>query len=327
MTQTIKAWSEDWPIAGGFTISRGTKTQATVVVAEICQDGATGRGECVPYARYGETVDGVQAAIDGFAVSQQGKLTRALLAEAMPAGAARNALDCALWDLEAKQTGRSAAELAGIDTMQTVTTAFTLSLGSPETMGEAAAGAADRPLLKVKLGSDGDPERIAAVRANAPNSRLIIDANEGWNADNFAANMAACVDAGVELIEQPLPADNDALLAKIDRPVTVCADESLHVTADLDRLADRYDAVNIKLDKTGGLTEALVLARAARERGYTIMVGCMLGTSLGMAPATLVAQLAEIVDLDGPLLLARDRQPGLVFNGSEIDPPSPDLWG
>ncbi|GJD49119.1 L-Ala-D/L-Glu epimerase [Methylobacterium crusticola] len=318
---------ERWPIAGRFTISRGSRTEAVVVVAEISDGTLAGRGECVPYARYGETVEGVRDLIAAQGDAVAGGLTRDDLLARMPAGAARNALDCALWDLEAKRRGVRAHALAGLAAPVPVTTAYTLSLGGPEEMEAAARAAAARPLLKVKLGGAGDPERIAAVRRGAPASRLVVDANEAWSPATLAANLAACAAAGVALIEQPLPADDDALLSRVARTIPICADESLHDRAGLDALSDRYDAINIKLDKAGGLTEALLLARAARARGLSIMVGCMLGTSLAMAPAMLLAGLAEVVDLDGPLLLARDRTPGLRFEGSVVHPPEPEVWG
>ncbi|KMO39644.1 mandelate racemase [Methylobacterium variabile] len=318
---------ERWPIAGRFTISRGSRTEAVVVVAEVTDGTVTGRGECVPYARYGETVEGVRDLIAAQGDALAAGLTRTDLAARLPAGAARNALDCALWDLEAKRAGIPAHALAGIPAPKPVVTCYTLSLGSPEEMGAAARAAAARPLLKVKLGGAGDPERIAAVRRGAPDSRLVVDANEAWSAETIEANLAACARAGVQLIEQPLPADDDAALARIDRSIPICADESLHDRAGLDGLRDRYDAINIKLDKAGGLTEALLLAEAARARGLSIMVGCMLGTSLAMAPAMLLSGVAAFVDLDGPLLLARDREPGLRFDGSLVHPPEPALWG
>ncbi|UHC17450.1 dipeptide epimerase [Methylobacterium currus] len=318
---------ERWPIAGTFTISRGSRTEAVVVTAEVTDGTATGRGECVPYARYGETVEGVRDLIARQAEALADGLTRRELAGRMPAGAARNALDCALWDFEAKRAGKPAYALAGIPAPAPVTTCYTLSLGSPEEMAAAAHVAAARPLLKVKLGGAGDPERIAAVRRAAPTSRLVVDANEAWSAETLEANLAACAAAGVELIEQPLPAGDDGLLARIARPIPICADESLHGDVDLDALKDRYDAINIKLDKAGGLTEALRLAQAAKARGLSIMVGCMLGTSLAMAPAMLLSGYADFVDLDGPLLLARDREPGLRFAGSLVHPPEPALWG
>ena len=318
---------ERFPIAGAFTIARGSRTEAVVVCAQVEEGGVTGRGECVPYPRYGESVEGVAAAIEAQAEAVAGGLTRTELLERMKAGAARNALDCALLDLEAKRSGRRAWEVAGLPAPQPVITAYTLSLGDPASMEDAARKAAHRPLLKVKLGGEGDPERIAAVRRGAPEARLIVDANEAWRPETLAANLAACAAAGVGLIEQPLPAGEDALLATIDRTIPICADESLHDRAGLDALADRYDAINIKLDKAGGLTEAVMLAHEARARGLALMVGCMVGTSLAMAPAMLIAHHAAYVDLDGPLLLARDREPGLRFEGSTIHPPEAALWG
>jgi L-alanine-DL-glutamate epimerase-like enolase superfamily enzyme len=328
MTITLDVAIESFPVAGAFTISRGSRTEAVVVTATLSDGTVSGRGECVPYARYGETVEGVAEAIRALApaLAEPG-FDREKLARRMPHGAARNALDCALWDFEAKRTGIAARIRAGVTTPTPLITAFTLSLGTPESMAAAAAKAADRPLLKVKLGGDGDPERIAAVREAAPEARMIVDANEAWRPGNLAANLAACEAASVELIEQPLPAGDDAALAEISTGIAVCADESLHVAADLAALRNRYSAINIKLDKAGGLTEALVIAAEARRLRYRVMVGCMLGTSLGMAPALLVAQQADFIDLDGPLLLARDRTPGLVYRGSEVEPASPELWG
>jgi L-alanine-DL-glutamate epimerase-like enolase superfamily enzyme len=318
---------ERFPIAGSFTISRGSRTEAVVVVATV-EDGAfRGRGECVPYARYGETVESVTAALEEQAEWIAGRGGRFDLAGRMRPGAARNALDCALWDLEAKRTGRPAYELADVAAPVPVTTAYTLSLGDPGAMEEAARRAAHRPLLKVKLGGGGDPERIAAVRRGAPESRLIVDANEAWTPETIRDNLLACAAAGVALIEQPLPAGADGLLAEIDRTIPICADESLHDRAGLDALAERYDAINIKLDKAGGLTEALKLTQEARARGFEIMVGCMVGSSLAMAPAMLIAHHAAYVDLDGPLLLARDREPALRYEGSTVHPPLPELWG
>jgi L-alanine-DL-glutamate epimerase-like enolase superfamily enzyme len=254
-------------------------------------------------------------------------LDRLALQQSMPAGAARNALDCAFWDLAAKQSGRPVHALAGLAPPTPLTTAYTISLADPAAMADAAAAAADRPLLKVKLGAPGDPARIAAVRRAAPRAQLIVDANEGWTADGLAANLAACADAGVTLIEQPLPSGHDEPLARIARPIPICADESVHARGSLAALGGKYDAVNIKLDKTGGLTEALAMADDALRLGFTVMVGCMVATSLAMAPAVLVAQRARIVDLDGPLLLARDRPDGLRYAGSLVHPPAPALWG
>lgn len=318
---------ERWPIAGGFTISRGSKHEAVVVVARVGDGRHSGSGECVPYARYGESVEGVVAAIEACTGAFRHGVSRAELASLLPAGAARNGLDCALWDLEAKRSGRRAAELAGVPPLHPVTTAFTLSLGSPEMMAARARDASAYPLLKLKLGGDGDAERLAAVREAVPLTRLIADANEAWQPDDLESLLAAAAASGVELVEQPLPAGGDELLEAIARPVPVCADESVHDRASLDAIARRYDAVNIKLDKTGGLTEAFLVAARARALGLKIMVGSMVATSLSMAPALLLAQDADWVDLDGPLLLARDRVPGLTYAAGQVFPPDPELWG
>jgi L-Ala-D/L-Glu epimerase len=320
---------ERWPLAGAFSISRGSKTEAVVAVAELADGGHRGRGECVPYARYGETPEGVVAAIEAMRSAVEQGLDRVGLQAAMPTGAARNALDCALWDLEAKKSGRRVYELAGLAAPAPRVTAYTISLAAPAAMAEAAERASSRPLLKVKLGAaDGDDaSRIAAVRRAAPRAELIVDANEGWTDDNLAQNLAACADAGVTLIEQPLPEQRDGALSRIKRPIPVCADESVHDRASLDGLAAKYDAINVKLDKAGGLTEALALAAKAERRGFGLMVGCMVATSLSMAPAFLLAERARVVDLDGPLLLARDREPGLSYDGSLVHPAAPALWG
>ena len=318
---------ERWPIAGSFAISRGSKTEAVVVVAELGDGKARGRGECVPYARYGETVEGVAAAIEALRPRLEAGLDRAGLQAALPPGAARNALDCAFWDLEAKAGGRSVAALAGLPPLKPVTTAYTISIATPEQMAQAAEREAHRPLLKVKLGRDGDPARISAVRRAAPKATLIVDANEGWDERDLEANLAACADAGVTLVEQPLPDGRDGALARIARPIAVCADESAHARDSLAALVGRYDAVNVKLDKAGGLTEALAMAAEADRLGFKLMVGCMVATSLSMAPALLVAQRADVVDLDGPLLLARDRPDALHYADSRVDPPAPALWG
>jgi L-alanine-DL-glutamate epimerase-like enolase superfamily enzyme len=319
---------ERWPLAGAFTISRGSKTEAVVVVAELSDGTHRGRGESVPYPRYGETADGIVAAIEAMRPALGQGLDCAGLQHAMRPGAARNALDCAYWDVNAKASGRRAHELAGLGAPAPLTTAYTISLGTPAAMAEAAERAAWRPLLKVKLGGgDEDSKRIAAVRRAAPRAELIVDVNEGWREDNLAANLDACADAGVTLLEQPLPEGRDEALARGKRAIPVCADESVHDRASLDALAGKYDAVNIKLDKAGGLTEALALASAAERRGLTVMVGCMVATSLAMAPALLVAQRARVVDLDGPLLLAKDRAEGLRYDGSLVYPPEPALWG
>ena len=302
-----------------------------MVVVELSDGAHKGRGECVPYGRYGETVETVTAAIEAERAAIMAGLNRAALQAAMPAGAARNALDCALWDLEAKRSGARAYQLAGLAAPQPLTTAYTVSLGSAAEMAEAAKKAATRTLLKVKLGGDesdgGDCARIAAVRRAAPNAALIVDANEGWSAENLAANLAGCAGAGVELVEQPLPAGKDGALALLSRPIPICADESVHDRGSLAALVGKYDAINIKLDKAGGLTEALAMAADAERMGFALMVGCMVATSLAMAPAVLLAQRARYVDLDGPLLLARDRPDGLRYAGSLVYPPEPGLWG
>jgi L-Ala-D/L-Glu epimerase len=317
-----------FPIAGKFTIARGSRTEAVVVTATITEGAAIGRGECVPYPRYGETVEGVAAAIEAIRPRIEAGLTRETLQTLMPAGAARNAVDCALWDLDAKRSGIRAHVTAGLTRWPPVTTAFTISLDTPEAMAEATAKAGSRPILKVKFGApEGDLARIAAVRKAAPDAILIADANEGWTGDTLETHLAACAEAGYALVEQPLPAKEDKLLGRISRPLPVMADESVHDRAGLDRLVGLYDVINIKLDKTGGLTEALALADAAEARGFGLMIGCMVGTSLAMAPAMVLAPRARFVDLDGPLLLARDREPGLRYDGSVVYPPEPSLWG
>ena len=323
----MRVTTERWPIAGAFTISRGSKTEAQVVVAEVSDGLYRGRGECVPYGRYGETIEGVAATIARMGPEIARGLDRAGLQAALPAGAARNALDCALWDLAAKRAQRPVHELAALPLPRPLVTAYTISLGTPHAMATAAEKAATRSLLKVKLGQPGDPERIRAVRAAAPRAELIVDANEGWTADNLAENLAACAAVGVTLVEQPLPAEADAILADIPRAIPVCADESVHDRASLKRLAGKYDAINLKLDKTGGLTEAIALAAEAARMGLELMVGCMISTSLAIAPAILVAQTARVVDLDGALLLAQDRPDGLRYEGSLVYPATSALWG
>jgi len=318
---------EHWPIAGSFTISRGAKTQATVVVAELSDGRCSGRGECVPYARYGETADGVASAIAALSGEIAGGLDRGSLQQAMRPGAARCALDCAFWDLAAKRAGRPVYELAGLPPPKPRVTAFTISLDTADAMAAQAAKAASRALLKVKLGPDDVAARIMAVRRAAPRAELIVDANEAWSAQTLPDNLAACAQAGVTLVEQPLPADADGVLADIKRPLPVCADESVHSRTSLPALIGKYDAINIKLDKAGGLTEALAMVKDAERLGFAIMAGCMVATSLAIAPALLIAQHARVVDLDGALLLARDRPDGLRYEGSLVHPPTPALWG
>jgi L-Ala-D/L-Glu epimerase len=328
MNRVLSVAEERFPIAVAFTISRGSKTEAEVIACTVIEGENSGRGECVPYRRYGETMESVRLEIEAASAAIEAGIDRNELLQAMKPGAARNAVDCALWDLEAKITGVRVAERLGNGSPALLETAFTVSLASPETMAAQASENAFRPLLKVKIGGgDGDLARIRAVRDAAPASRLILDANEGWTDDNIRENLAVAADLGVALVEQPLPAGKDTILGRIARPVPVCADESVHTADGLEKLAGLYDAINIKLDKTGGLTAALLLRDRAKELGFGIMVGCMVGTSLAMAPAVLLAQGADFVDLDGPLLLARDRSPGLTYQGSLVSPPEAALWG
>lgn len=319
--------SESWPTRGTFTISRSSRTHVQVVLVELHDGRFTGRGECVPYAHYGESVEEVCRQIEGLRPTIEQGLSRQNLQSLLPGGAARNALDCALWDLEAKQAGKRAWELAGHPTLDSLTTAYTLSLDTPENMKAAAAENAFRPLLKLKLAGAGDLERVEAVHAGASKTPLIVDANEGWTPEMFQAFAPKLAQWGVEMIEQPLPAGKDQCLAEMERPICVCADESCHDRASLPEILGKYDMVNIKLDKTGGLTEALALQKEAQAAGLKIMVGCMLATSLSMAPAMLVAQGAHVVDLDGPLLLAKDREAGLRYEAGLVHPPEPHLWG
>ena len=316
---------ERFALHSPFRIARGAKTEALVVVARVSANGITGWGECVPYARYGESVDSVTEQLR----SVPAGIERTSLAEALPPGAARNALDCALWDWEAKSAGRPAHLVVCTDPPRPLTTAYSISLGGVGDMAEAARGASGHRVLKVKLGGrDGhDGARIDAVASAAPDSRFIFDANEGWTAEELPSLMLHAARAGALLVEQPLPADEDDILAGIPHPVPICADESAHASDGIEALVGRYDFVNIKLDKTGGLTEALATRARARELGFGVMVGCMVGTSLAMAPAVLLAQSADVVDLDGPLLLAKDRPNGLSYSGSLVSPPSPALWG
>lgn len=310
-------------LAQVFTISRGSRTEAQVLTIRITAGDHHGWGECVPYARYGETLESVEAEIAGLPED----FTRSSLMELLPAGAARNAVDCALWDLEAKRAGKRAWELAGLPAPHPEITAYTLSLDTPEAMQAQAAQNAHRPLLKIKLGTPDDMPRLEAVRAGAPEARIIVDANEGWSAEVYSDLAPHLVRLGVALVEQPLPAGDDAALIGMDRPVPVCADESCHDRVSLPALRGKYDVVNIKLDKTGGLTEALELRAAALAQGYRVMIGCMVGSSLAMAPATLLAQGAMVTDLDGPLLLAEDRDRPLIFDDAGVHPPEAALWG
>lgn len=310
-------------LAEVFTISRGSRTEAKVLTVTVEKDGITGRGECVPYARYGESLESVTGQIEGLALP----VSRTELQAMLPPGAARNAVDCALWDWEAKHAGRRVWDMAGLPRPEPMITAFTLSLDTPERMEAAARRNAFRPLLKIKLGTADDMGRLEAVRRGAPEARIIVDANEGWTADVYRDLAPHLVRLGVALVEQPLPAGADEMLAEMARPLPVCADESCHDRHSLDDIAGKYDLVNIKLDKTGGLTEALALRDAAHAAGYGIMVGCMVGSSLAMAPAVLVAQGAAVVDLDGPLLLAEDRASPLLYDATGVHPSDAELWG
>ena len=318
---TISA--DTFRLARTFTISRGAKTEARVLTVTVTRGGVTGRGECVPYARYGETLESVAAQIAGLSPD----VTRAGLQAALPPGAARNAVDCALWDLEAKAAGVRAWQLAGLPAPGPCITAFTLSLDTPQAMEAQARMHAHRPVLKIKLGTPDDIPRLEAVQRGAPKARLIINANEGWTAEVYADLAPRLVGMGVALVEQPLPAGQDGMLAEMARVLPVCADEACHDRASLAKLRGRYDMVNLKLDKTGGLTEALMMRDAARAMGFGVMVGCMVGSSLAMAPAVLLAQGAEWVDLDGPLLLAEDRDMPLRYDAAGVHPPEAGLWG
>ncbi|MGX9854132.1 N-acetyl-D-Glu racemase DgcA [Limimaricola variabilis] len=319
----IEVFEESFPLARAFTISRGSRTAAQVLSVRICREGHAGRGECVPYARYGESLASVRAQIEGLPKG----ISRSELQEALPPGAARNAVDCALWDLEAKSAGVPVWRLAGLAPPVPLVTAYTLSLDSAEAMEARAREEAHRPILKIKLGTPDDMPRLEAVRRGAPESTIIVDANEGWNAAIYADLAPHLLRLGVALVEQPLPAGEDDALSGLDRPVPVCADESCHDRASLDGMAGKYDMANVKLDKTGGLTEALALRAAARAAGFEVMVGCMVGSSLAMAPAHLVAQGAAMVDLDGPLLLAADRDPPMRFDAAGLHPAEAALWG
>jgi len=318
---------ETFPIAGRFTIARGSKTEARVLYVELHDGDLIGRGESVPYARYGETLDNCMDQLEAVRADIEAGLTLDALQSLLPAGAARNAVDCALWDLHAKLSGVPAWRSAGLKRFDPLKTAYTLSLDTPEAMGAQAAANARRPLLKLKIGGAGDIDRVEAVRQHAPKARLIVDGNEGLSFDDLVRIAPDLAKLGVKLIEQPMKVTEDEALLGYDSPVPLCADESLHTRAELERCARLYTCVNIKLDKTGGLTEALALRKAAAAKGLGIMVGCMVATSLSMAPAMIVAQGADFIDLDGPLLLARDRENGLEITGSILAPPRPELWG
>jgi L-Ala-D/L-Glu epimerase / N-acetyl-D-glutamate racemase len=323
---TIEAREEIWPLREPFRISRGSRTEAQVVVVTVGDDEHVGRGEGVPIKRYGQSAESVLAQIES--IKAEKKLDRQRLQQLLPAGAARNALDCALWDLEAKTSGKRVWELANVPIVPEVETSFTISLDTPEKMAAAAAVAAELPILKLKLqGDDLDLARVKGVRESAPAARLLLDANESWSPEHYRKIVPELHELGVELIEQPFPANADEVLESLDHPIPVCADESCHTTADLRRLTNRYEMINVKLDKTGGLTEALRLCDRARDSGFKLLIGCMVCTSLGIAPARLLASNADWVDLDGPLLIGRDRQHALAYTNGRLALPSAQLWG
>ncbi|WIX34882.1 dipeptide epimerase [Salinicola sp. JS01] len=324
---TLRVEETRFALAERFTISRGARSEARVVTVSLSDAGHVGHGECVPYAHYGESVASVIAQIESLREALASGLDREALQTRLPAGAARNAVDCALWDLEAKRRAMPVWALAGLAPPQVQVCAYTLSLDTPAAMRDKARCHAERPLLKIKLGGEGDLERLRAVREGAPRARLIVDANEGWDLPTYQRLAPRLVELGIEMVEQPLPAADDASLAQIERRLPVCADEACHDRSSLAALVGRYDLINIKLDKSGGLTEALALKREAQALGFGVMVGCMVGSSLSMAPALLVAQGAAVVDLDGPLLLARDRDPGLHYDAMGVHPAPPALWG
>lgn len=326
VTFSIAAHKETWPLKETFRISRGSRTEASVIVATITDSKYRGRGEGAPIRRYNQSPDSVLAQIE--AIQNEPDLNRETLQNILPPGAARNALDCALWDLEAKRCGKRAWQLADISTVPEVATSFTISLNTPEKMGQAASAHSAAPILKLKLGGDDlDLARVESVRRAASKARLLVDANESWSSEHYRDVAPKFKRLGVELIEQPFPADADDVLEKLDHPVPVCADESCHTSADLSRLKGRYEVINVKLDKTGGLTEGLHLCEKARANGFKLLIGCMVGTSLGMAPARLLASDADFTDLDGPLLLARDHDHPLQYADGKIGLPSAELWG
>jgi L-alanine-DL-glutamate epimerase-like enolase superfamily enzyme len=325
--QRLTVTHRAWPLAQPLMTAHGVETTVDLVVAEISDVESRGRGEGLPLRRYGESIDRVVATLDAMKAAVFSGLSRDTLQHALPPGAARNALDCAFWDIDAKRAYRTVAELAGLGAVPPLMTAFTLDFDTPDKMAEQAAANRTRPLLRLELGGDGDIERVRAVRQAAPAARLIVDANESWKEVQLREYMPMLVDLRVALIEQPLPADADDALARLEHPISLCADESCRTRADLDRLDGKYAAINTKLDKAGGLTEALALAAEAKRRGLRIMVGGAISTSLGIAPALLVAQQAEIIDLDGPLRLASDRGAGLRYDGGTILPADPKLWG
>ncbi len=325
--RTLEIRHEVWPISGAFTISRGSRTEVDLLAVEIGDEGVRGRAECVPYPRYGESIESVIAEIEAARAAIEAGIHRGDLLDAMKPGAARNGVDCALWDLEAKHLGERVWDMATLREPKDVLTAYTISIDTPQKMQAAASSAIHMPLLKVKLDGDVILERLEAVRSGSPSATIIVDANEAWSIDDLVTIEDRMDALGVILIEQPLPAGKDGALKEIDYSIPLCADESFHNVDDLDEISERYQCVNVKLDKTGGLTEGLRVAKAARDRGLMIMVGCMLCTSLGVAPALMLESFADYVDLDGPLLLARDHSPGIPINGALMGAPPVDLWG
>lgn len=323
----LTAHAEQWPLDGLFTISRGSRTHADVIVVTLEVDGIIGRGESTPYVRYDESLEKTLHEIEDAATALQGGLSMPELLSAMPPGATRNALDTAWWDWRCKQSGQRITDLLKLPPLQPLTTAYTLSIDTPERMELMAQANAHRPLLKIKTGRDTVIASVEAVRRGAPGCTLLVDANEAWPPEELSDLLEAMVALGVQFVEQPLPAGEDALLAKIHRPLPVIADESVHLAAEIPALRDRYDGVNLKLDKTGGLTEALQAKEVAQREGMLLMCGCMLGTSLAMAPAMVLAQGADVVDLDAPLLLAEDRTEAIVYEDSTMRPYSASLWG
>jgi L-Ala-D/L-Glu epimerase len=322
----LETRDEVWPLKQTFRISRGSRTEASVVVVMVTNGKFTGRGEGVPIRRYGQSTASVLGEIE--AIKHEKDLDRQKIQKLLPPGAARNALDCALWDLEAKISGKRAWKLANVPMVPEVETSFTISLDTPEKMAAAATANPNAPILKLKLGGDDlDLVRVQAVRATAPSTRLFVDANESWSPAHYRKIVSALNELRVELIEQPFAADADQVLEDLDHPVPVCADESCHTSADLPRLTKLYEVINVKLDKTGGLTEGLRLCKRARESGFKLLIGCMVGTSLSMAPARILASTADYVDLDGPLLLARDRDDAIIYENNRLGLPDRQLWG
>ena len=327
MSRTLHSEHERFPLNAPFRIARGVKTAADVVTVTLSEGASVGRGEAVPYPRYGESVESALAAIESArSLIEEGGDRQALL-QALPAGAARNALDCALWDLEARLAGRDVAEMIGGQPLAPIVTALTIGIDTPAAMAAAARAAGDVPLLKVKVDAEDPEARIRAVRAAAPGAALIVDPNESWDRALVEAIQDVLVATNVALLEQPVPAGDDEWLDGFSPAVPICADEAVHVAADLDVVARRYQAVNVKLDKSGGLTAALDVAREARAMDLGLMTGCMICSSLSIAPALHLAAMSDFADLDGPLWLREDRPGGIRQEGGLIHPPAKGFWG